>query len=75
MAEDADGAGGGLEDVQDHPDGGGLARAIGPEKTADGTGGNGEGDIIHRLENRRKNLVTPLLRGCVTLFWTGYPPS
>ncbi len=46
-AEDLDGAGGGPEDVEDHPERGGLAGTIGSEKAIDATVGYGEGEVLN----------------------------
>ncbi len=46
LAENADGAAGGADDLEDHPDGGGFAGAVRAEETVDGAGGDREADVV-----------------------------
>ncbi len=47
LAEDAEGAAVGVDDVDDHPHGGGFAGAVGADEAVDGALGDGERDVVH----------------------------
>ncbi len=46
IAEDVDGAAIGVDDVDDHPHGGGFAGAVGADEAVDGALGDSEGDVV-----------------------------
>src|ERR1019366_4659904 len=47
VAEHADLSAIGIEDIDDHADGGGLAAPVGTDEPEDAAFGNGEGGVIH----------------------------
>src|SRR6266516_2382858 len=48
VAEQADAAPCWVDQAEQHPDGGGLARSVRPEEAVHGSAGDGEAEIIHR---------------------------
>jgi len=47
-AENPDGTVIGIEDIHDHPDGGGFTAAVGPYKTVNAAFRHGQRQVIHR---------------------------
>ena len=64
-SEDLDGPGVGAEDVHDHPQGGGLAGAVGAEEAEDAAPGDVEGQVGFTAMWPAKALVTPDRRRAV----------